>query len=255
MSHDDARAAIAAHFDGGNDAGVEHAMFTHLADCDRCRAVYERRAALNALDPEGLSREQRILRGLRGARRPRVSSLTRWSAVAVVAAAATIVFAVVSEQEPDSTEVPGVQVRGGNVNEAQPTLGVYRIAAAGSELVGEQLHADDALAFAYTNPAGAAYLMVFVRASDGAVHWYYPTWTEPEDSPSAVSIVAAEKPHELGDAIRHRLPTGTLDLFAIFADEPLTVGQIEVALESLSPGETLELEGARVQTRSLVVVK
>src|SRR5690606_37669864 len=80
--------------------------------------------------------------------------------------------------------------RGG---ETQPVTGaevmVYQVEPHGAVPVRDRIDSSAPLAFAYTNPAGARYLLIFGRGADGRIHWYYPEWSDARENPAAVPIL------------------------------------------------------------------
>jgi hypothetical protein len=259
-AHTKTRRAIRSHFGRGNSRAVEHAMFTHVSECASCREVYERYAALATVDPEAPPRSERLLRGLGLTEQRRRVSL--WLPAAATAAAVSAAVLLLYTAPGARRHEEGFRARGGSAaSPDEPELLVYRMPAAGApdaadaELVVDQIHASDALAFAYRNPDGAPYLLVFARTAAGRLHWYYPAWTSPQDDPQAVALTRCSEPCELGEAVRHELHAGTLELVAVFVDRPWRVRQIEAIVDGLEAGTLLEVPGAEIRIRKLIVIE
>lgn len=252
LSHAQARRAIRAHFGRGNRPEREHSMFGHVKECAACRAVYQHYAAFAAIDPDAVSREERLLRGL-GVRRR--SFWPTWvpitAAGAAAALTAVLLFGVPWRQGYDDS----FTVRGQAASAATPELVAYRVLDEGAVPVVDRIAPGDRLAFTYANPTGAAYLLVFALDVEGEVYWYYPAWTSSRDDPAAVPIVKTSKFVELGEAVRHALPTGTLRLVAAFVDRPWRVRAIEALLSSRHPGDPIDVPGGKVLVRSVAVVE
>ncbi len=242
--HDDTLRAIRSHFGAGNSPSAEHSMFEHIADCTSCRTAYERYAAISDADPEAPSRRERLLRGL-GVRERRANPVWAWRtavpAIAALAAAALILFL-----GPWMSPRDGLVARG---NAARPELIVYRVVEGSGELVTNRVRSSDVLAFAYTNPEGAPFLLVFAIGADDRVHWYYPAWHSVTEDPSAVAASGGAAVHELPEGVRHDLAVGELTVFAAFADRAWRVRDVE---SSIRMG-TVELPGATIVSKPLVV--
>jgi hypothetical protein len=88
----------------------------------------------------------------------------------------------------------------------------------------------------------------------GAVYWYYPAWTDPSATPSALPISTSGGLVELPDAIRHPLRDKQLRLLSIFTNQPLTVRQVEERLSSVGASHEGPLfEGTLQRERALEV--
>jgi hypothetical protein len=240
LSHEDARRAIDAHFAGRADPKVEAAMRAHTLDCASCRGHYNRHLLLARLDPSAPKAEARIGRGL-GLRNSHARSPGRraaWlAAFAVPAAAAMILLSRADHLRPghrDVTKDPGAFVaRSAGSGVRDPALWIYRVDRDGrTRLVSDSIQATDELAFAYANPAGKAYLLVFGVDEHRHVYWFHPAWAPGQAPPVAVAAVPGPGPHELGEAIRHGLDGRQLLIRALFADRPLGVADIEAEIQN-----------------------
>ena len=72
--------------------------------------------------------------------------------------------------------------------------------------------------------------MVFAVDSRGAVHWYFPAWTDAKENPLAMEIAHGDSLQKLPDAIRHPLVPGKLRVYGLFTDHALTVREVEAGL-------------------------
>jgi hypothetical protein len=240
------RAEIQRHFSGVISPGAERALRQHLADCSTCRDEYEKHLVLASIDPQGLSAEERIGRGL--GVRPRPARFA-WPVLAGAAATCALVLAVaVPFATTDGASEDGEFAARGPAL-AKDELVVYRIrSGAPPERAPRAMRRADELAFAYTNPSGFAYLLVFGVDSRGDVHWYHPAWTEADATPRAVAITKGADLHELRAAVAHGIEGKTLRLYAVFTNEPFSVRDIEGSLASDGADHPrLELPGVLVR--------
>lgn len=223
--------SVDRHFSSdGLDERSERALRVHLPTCETCRRRYERRLLLERLTPSAPPREERLARalGLAPRRRPRTSSWAVGVGLATASVAAAALLVLRQARPPDAA---GFSPRGAGPAVLAP-LEVYRVRGDGpAERVTGQLRASDELAFTYRNPAGKRRLMVF-GLQGARVSWYFPGWTEQADNPVAVPIEPTATPRELQAAVSQPLAPGTLTLHALFTDAPLTVREVEAALDA-----------------------
>jgi hypothetical protein len=158
-----------------------------------------------------------------------------YAALAVAAAAALV--AIVSRPIAPPTEE--FQARGSP--SAPLAVEAYRVAPHGEpQPLGEVLHTNDELAFAYNNATGAKYLFIVGVDEHGHVYWYHPAWLDPAESPTAVPIAPGR--HELPEAVSHSLDGSELTLYGVFSDGPLNVRQVERKIAD-NPGWLREAAG------------
>jgi len=108
-------------------------------------------------------------------------------------------------------------------------VAIYRVPSGGAPVrAGDTIFQGDELAFAYENPEGKPYLMIFAVDERDRVYWFHPAWTDEAADPSAIAIEPGS--HELREAVRHRFEGSRIDIHAVFLDKPLTVRQMESQL-------------------------
>jgi hypothetical protein len=243
--HRHIRRAILAHFAGAGAPRREREMRAHLPGCVDCRAFYEDCLLVASLDPAAPSDEERIARGLGlpVRRAPGRALFLNVTALAGMAAAAVVLFAVVRPTRNGdhggtpapagaSGEKTGGFVARGAADARAPELVVYRIAAGGGapEAAAEVIHPGDEVAFAYRNPTGKRRLLVFAVDEHGHVYWYHPGWVDSGNDPTAVAISPEPGLHELPAAVAQRYDGERLRVHALFTDQEITVRQVEAAL-------------------------
>ena len=251
--HQPHRRLIGRHFAGRISPGAESEMRAHLADCGTCRAVYDRHLLLSRLDPISLPAEQRLARGLGFAPRARAGLLALLTLTLAPVAAGIII--VVSFHAPRGDQAARSDVAGpaprGAATTAAPAFWAYRIDRAGPPKLAEpSILPRDELAFAYANPGGLRYLMIFGRDEHRHVYWFYPAWPAGQPAPAAIRAEVGPGPHELADAIGHAYDGRRLDLFAVFGSEPTGVTAIEEI--SQDAGDAADL-ASRLAARALLV--
>ncbi|NTX07265.1 hypothetical protein [Myxococcus sp. CA040A] len=256
------------HFSGRGSPPDERRLRTHLPDCDRCREHYERRLLLARLDPRAPEAKTRLARGL-GLDDPASPFPSRWPLLALVlgsdgaarrgpwllvpVAMACLGLLVLGLPRVGTTGDDGFTARSVGTRGGDARLLAYAVEPGGhTSLLGPTLKPDQELAFAFRNPDGHRYLMVFARDAAGHVYWYHPSWTDPASDPSALPIPPGGDLRELPEAISHPLAPGLLTLHAVFLDSPLTVKQLE-ALLAAGPLESRLPAGADTTSMTLQV--
>lgn len=215
---------VARHFAGRIAPDEERRLREHLAGCAACREQYERHLLLSRLDPAALSPRERLAVGLGLAPAPRTPARPLLAALGAAAAALLVVVLWPrGGPGPDG----GFAARGGAPEEAA-RLFAYRIVPGEPPApLGETMRARDELAFAYQNQAGFRRLLVFGIDAARRVVWYHPAWTDAQDDPVAVPILASAGVHELPEAVRHELAPGPLVLYGLFLNEDLSAREAE----------------------------
>lgn len=236
--HHSIRDAVDRHFSGRIRPAEERAMREHLPDCEECRHYYDRHLLLARADTGSIDSKTRLALGL-GISARRRSWVWALPAVAAVAAATLLFVLSGSKLATDD----GFTARGA-VQPSAAELRVYRVLPQGAaSAVLDRIDANDELAFAYRNPAGARYLMVFARDEAGGLYWYVPVWLEPGSNPSAAPIVETETLTELPTAVRQQLPRDEVWLHAIFMTDEVAVQQVEDLARRLPASTQVPLGG------------
>ena len=232
------KALVDAHFEGRISPKDETRLRAHVSTCASCTEYYERRALLASLDPEALSLEERLGRGLglvsedavttpSRSTRPRSRPRLAVVAFALVAAAAIVLLVLAGRKKPDD----GFASRGGLAS-GPPYVRVYTSSGGAPSPLEDAgpLRRDTELGFAYESVEGKGQLMIFGLDEHGHVFWYHPAWTDPKDDPASVRVETGPGLHPLREAIAHDLDGRTLELHALFSSAPRTVKTVEGAL-------------------------
>jgi hypothetical protein len=239
---------MADHFAGRSSPRKEALLRAHLPGCTPCRHRYERHRLLAELDPAALRPPERLAAGLglRASRaRPRPRLLMSLSLVPAFAALTLLLV----WSRPDPPAPRGALA-------PPPTLLVYQLGAAGPpRLASGAVASSDELAFAYNNPAGLPYLLVFGVDQHRRVFWYHPAWTTGAPPPAPVAAQAGVGPHELPDAVRHRLEPGSLEIFALLSTVSIAPAAVEGAVAAGRDPATLAGAGGAVVRRRFTVVR
>jgi len=230
------------HFALRIEPGQEREMRVHLEGCGSCRERYRRRLLLTSLDPRSPSMQERLARGL-GLRARR--SRRGWMAAfgAGVLAAASLALWARAAPDADFT------ARGGPGK--LPAFVVYRLDASGvARHATEAISPGDELAFAYRNPGGRRFLLLFGTDEHGHVYWFHPGWTDVSQDPAAVPIRPSSELVELPEAIAHRLDGTRLTVHGVLLDSPLGVREVE---DRLARGASPLIPGAQEEMLVLSV--
>ena len=221
--HAQAERAIGAHFAGHADAAEETAMRAHLPTCTHCRRRYERQLLLARLDPRAPSAQTRLARGL-GLQPRAAPRRPLWVTGLAVSAAAVCLMWMASD--PAQT---GFTARGSEqgADRRMPAFWIYRVKGDTPELARSSIAASDELAFAYSNPTGLAYMMIFGVDEHQHVYWFHPAWSNGHAPPEAIHARPGAGPHELSEAVRHALDGQRLDVYAVFSPQSLTATAVE----------------------------
>jgi hypothetical protein len=232
--HDQSLRAIAAHFAGRATPTAETAMRGHLPHCAACRRRYARELMFAQLDPGAPSAELRIARGL-GFRMRAQPRPERWVArfsIPVAIAAVLAVWSSGHEHSRGFDATSGFAARSAERHAARaPAFWAYRIPGAGApRLVDRTIGARDELAFAYSNPGGKPYVMIFGVDEHRHGYWFHPGWLTGQPPPAAIRAAAGPGPHELPGAIQHAIDGRRLNVYALFCDQPITAAIVEQRL-------------------------
>jgi hypothetical protein len=238
------RSAVDDHFARRLKPGSERTLREHLPSCTSCKSLYDRYLLLRRLDPKAAGDSQKRLGQGLGLVRPPIPVAQGVAAFAVVALlTAGVVATRDAPFEPAGTE--GFTARGGSAAVASEALRVFRVRpGAAAEPVEGALRAGDELAFAYQNPNGRKWLLIYGVDEHQHVYWFHPSWSNPDENPAAVKAFGGLALHELPEAISHELDGKRLVLHGVLADERLTVKQAEALLQGRAPDQRLPLPGA-----------
>jgi len=232
--------AVTSHFAGRISAADERALREHLPACGDCRRFYARAHVLASVDPQAPPARDRLARGLgfRAAGRSRSSRVVRlaWA----VPALALVALWLVPRGEP----APAPR---GLVTAAASAVLAYRIEANGPprRLTGDgwTISRRDEVAFAYSNPGGWPFLMIFAVDEHAHVYWYHPAWRLGTPPPAAVAARIGPGPFELPSATRHDFDGTRLIVHTVFARRPVGVAEIERAAQDARDPNGLSLPG------------
>jgi hypothetical protein len=231
------RGSIDAHFRGRSTPDQEAAMRAHLPDCEGCRALYERHLLYDELTRRGLPVIHRLGRGL-GFQAPAAApfwSLPGRLSVAGLAAAAglTLVLGGIHLARRSDVVADGFTARGGASLSAAPELEMFRIDSSGrAQPVAGWIAPGDELGFAYRNPGGAGYLMVYAVDPGGQIYWFHPRWPRGAPAPRAVAITRSAERQELSEVARHAFAASPLRVVALFCEQQLAVSDVEASLRA-----------------------
>ena len=237
-SHKAIRRLIEQHFSGRIQPEAAHEMNEHCASCVPCREYYERHLLLSELDPTVLGEQARIGRAL-GLHETPHHFRTSGVLLAVAAAALLVLW---PNYRPHTQ--PAEFAARGSLKQEAPKLEVYRVDASGkSNLAADVIQSTDELAFAYTNPGGYPYLMIFGVDEHGHICWYHPAWTDPAGDPQAIAVGASPSIRELTEAISQPLDGHELRIVALFSRNALHVRAVEQAVESARQNQRSLVDG------------
>jgi predicted anti-sigma-YlaC factor YlaD len=258
------RRLIDRHFRGRATPADEAEMRAHLPDCASCRGHYERHALLAELARTSPNREDRIALGLGldpATRAGRRAPLVIWSFAGAAAAVGLAILVVRGGARPiDSeftargiaavTDADGVPRTDALLAPAGPQLDIYRVPLMGGKPVLAQgwLSPVDELAFAFVSAGAFKRAMVFGVDDRGETYWFFPEWHDPQDNPTALPIPPGTG-LELPEAVHHDIRGSRLRVYALFTNEPITVGVVE---ERVKAGD-LTFPGSELVMKTLEV--
>jgi len=248
------QSTIERHFRGEIRPDDERELRRHLESCEACRRSYERRRAASRFMPNSVDARTRIGIGLGilpAKKRIRVPMAAALGATAALA----LLICLGVQPWSGGGFVPRGTKSGALVHNAPARLVVFRMGAGnGAFVAGEEIAADDELAFAYENRAGKKWLLVFGVDDLGHVYWYHPGWQDASRNPGAVSIRRDLGVYELEAAVTHEIRGASLTIHGVFSDQPLSVKQVEQVVRRAEPGGDLPIPGT-VQVRHLFAVR
>jgi len=151
---------------------------------------------------------------------------------AAAAAAAVLIIMPPAQQTDDSSEF---RAKSAQLTKPDAFVGVtpYRMHEDQPVFLDQELGADEALVFSYSNrgEASAEHLMIFAVDAGNEVHWYYPAYTEEGTNPASIPIVPDAEKIELPEQVRHQLKPGPMAIYALFTHKPLHVSEVEGLIE------------------------
>jgi hypothetical protein len=219
--------SVEKHFSGGLDVDEERALRAHLPGCNLCRARYHRHLLLEALDPAASPVAARLARGLglafRGGARGRARAAWSLGVLLPLAGVAALLLVWARHPAPGNSGA-GFQSRGA----ARAELHAFRLATGRApRVLGDRLGSREELAFAYKNPTGRRYLLVFAVDEHRHVYWYHPAWSDERSTPTAVPIERGPETIELPEGIAHAYDGQRLVLHTLFTDRAVSVREVE----------------------------
>lgn len=248
------RRQVDDHFARKLKPGSEHALREHLPGCASCKSLYERHLLLRRLDPKAAADgKARLGQGL-GLVRPPVPVTQGVAALAVVALLGLGVVMTRPGVFFRTAEAEGFTARGGPTATQPDNLRVYRVRPGMvAEPVESELRVGDELAFAYENPHGRKWLLIYGVDEHQHVYWFHPSWSDPQANPAAVQAFGGVALHELTEAISHDFDGEKLVLHGVLTDERLTVKQAEALMQGHDAGQPLPLKGSEQSSFSVRV--
>jgi hypothetical protein len=238
------RGRVDDHFARRLRPGSERTLREHLPSCASCKSLYDRHLLLLRLDPRAAGDSQKRLGQGLGLVRPPIPVAQGVAALAAVAVlAVSVLFTRDAPFMPAGTE--GFTARGGSAVMKAEALRVFRVRpGVAAEAVEGELNAWDELAFAYQNPNGRKWLLIYGVDEHQHVYWFHPSWSNPDEDPAAVKAFGGVALHELPEAISHDFDGKLLVLHGVLSDERLTVKQAEALLQGRDAAQPLPLPGA-----------
>jgi hypothetical protein len=245
--HEHDRRAIAAHFSGRTSAATEASMRAHLVTCAWCKDHYQRHLTLSRLDPRGLPAADRIARGL-GFRVDDARDgrwFTRMVAGLAIPIAIVMLLAIVPRKKIANERAVGADgdfvPRGTGISgAAAASFWTYRVRTKGAaRLADQEIAGDEELAFAYSNPAGKPFLMIFGVDEHRHVYWFHPAWPVGSPPPVAIRAATGPGPHELPDAIHQTVDGQRLKVYAAFSEHALDATMVEAIVRAAPTANAL----------------
>ncbi len=238
---------LAEWVDGEARESEAPSLSAHVDACAQCRAQLEAlRAAQAALAALPLPARDSaftaaVLERVRPARRAPL-----WAAVGALAMAAALVVVVVDRDSGTFT------ARGGVAHDQGLRVFAAREPEGAAVEVSGAAARDDLFSFSVFRAAATPrYSMVFAIDAAGAVHWFYPAYTDADTAPKAVPL-----DHRgwalLPQAVRMEAPApGPAAFYFLSSDRALDVRDVESAVHggALSPPDGAALTRVDVSIR------
>ena len=204
-----------------------HALYDHLDTCADCRQSYDRHLLFESLLPaeERIDPKKRLRETLPIATPRARRSVYVISALALAACLLLLLRRPTQADEEFHARGPALPTG--------PALEVYRLKG-GPQRATSPIDKNEDLAFAYTNPGGAKYLLVFAVDEARHVYWYYPAWSNAAETPSSISVRPSTTLVELGEGIRHDFQGHQIRVHAVWSDTPMTTREAEAKLTGVT---------------------
>jgi hypothetical protein len=244
-----------------NESGL---LERHLAECPLCA---QRRDGLRQLAAD-LERphegaDEAFVAAVMAARAtaPAPAKLRRSSPVGVawLSAAAVILLGLAIEVHSrygrghDGTWT--ARGRRHDVPASQPVSEVLAVRGAELRPIEHQpLSAGDAFAVRYVNPGpDPYYLAAFALDAAGTVHWIYPEYADGAADPGSIPLPTARQETLLPQVVEPDKPAaGAMQVIALLTPEPVSVKQVETALQQAPRGVPAAQALARAIPRPLI---
>lgn len=239
-AHTRERALIDRHFARRTSLAEESLMRSHIAACDACRQFYERHLIIADLDPTSPPAKDRIASGLGfgPVERP-AARLGRPILTFAGAAGVFVAVLVAGRQLKPELEfvargvgtISATDLLGADTTPALKVFVVDPVDPAKSVPLGEEIEANDELAFTYINPEGFRWLMVLGIDEHRKIYWFHPAWNDQTEDPRAVAIDPGLVPRDLPEAITHSFAGTRLRIVGLFAEHELSVRDVERVMD------------------------
>lgn len=226
MSDHEPTRRVDAHFESRGASPRGEGWRQEVAASPAARSRFARWLLLARLDRRQASAEERIARSL-GLVPPRRTA-AQWAGALGLAAAVAVALLVVLPRTGDD----GFQARGAGTPAVASELRVYRVTGGQASPLPPDgaFRRDDELAFAYRNPAGRAWLLVFAVDAAGQVYWFHPAWTDAAQDPVAVPARRSDDLVELPAATAHAWSTSPVTVYAWLSEQRRSVREVEALL-------------------------
>jgi len=142
-----------------------------------------------------------------------------------------------------------------DVQTSQPTSEILAVRGEQLRPIEDQpLSAGDAFAVRYVNPGpDCYYLAAFALDAAGTVHWLYPEYADGATDPGSILLPTARQETLLPQVVEPDKPAvGPMQVITLLTPAPVSVKQVETALQQAPPGVPAAQVLARAITRPLI---
>ena len=248
MNHEEARALLEKQFTEGQLPPLQaRALKVQLSRSPKLREEYNRYVELERTLSQQTTPQAQVDRLLaRGAPVTsswRKSAVLRFSTGLLALAAGLLLFALV---RPAPSEFTARSGRGD-----QAWIKAYRVAPKEPpEPLREQMQRGDGLLFSYRVLKGSEHRFLAIMAKDaqGRVHWLYPAYRDPSESPRSIPVQPNQKEVELPDMVLIKPAAGKMRICGVFTERALDVKTVDRgarARGAVAHRRRLELPGSR----------